>query len=220
MVPWRVKNFVSEHFPLFYHLAANAGLKGNDQEHWNKRLEETWDDPSRTWPTKNELVASMTSPSDVILDIACGTGSILRYLKSIGYRSLHGMEISDLAIRRLSAEGIHMHYGVLPQIPLNSATFDVVIASQVLEHIIRRGKFVTEIRRILKPGGRGLFFVPNNCLGPIDEKEHVIKYTADSLERFLSRHFGVVRVQEMKDANHRMGLLFAEVRNETQKTLQ
>lgn len=209
MIPWRVKNFVSEHFPLLYHLAANAGFHGNSREHWNQRLEETWDDPVRNWPSKNSLIASVTRPSDVILDVACGNGSILRYLKSLGYESLHGLEIADYAVLRLTQEGITMHSGMLPDIPLEDDSFDVVIASQVLEHIIRRGRFVSEIRRLLKPDGKALIFVPDNCLGPIDEKEHVIKYKAESLRQFLGQYFGQVDIQTIQDINHPMRVLYA-----------
>ena len=104
LIPWRVKNFVSNRFPLLYHVMANLGVKGNSSEHWDSRLDDAWDAPIANWPTKNQLVASLTSPSEIILDLGCGTGSILRYLKSQGFSHLHGQEISGYAIKRLSAD--------------------------------------------------------------------------------------------------------------------
>jgi 2-polyprenyl-3-methyl-5-hydroxy-6-metoxy-1,4-benzoquinol methylase len=92
------------------------------------------------------------------------------------------------------------------------STFDVVIASQVLEHVIRRRRFVEEIDRVLKPGGRAFIFVPDDCLGPIDEPEHVIKYTADTLRRFLSGTFDIDSIESMHDENFEMGILFAQLR--------
>ena len=211
LIPWRVRSFLSEHFPLLYHLAANAGVSGNSPEHWDLRLAQTWDTAELQWPTKNELIASLTRPTDVILDIACGNGGILRHLQGLGYRKLQGLEISGYAIQRLRGEGIEMHYGVLPSIPQPEASFDVVIASQVLEHIIRRRRFLSEVRRVLKPGGRALIFVPDDCLGPISEPEHVIKYNAHSLREFLQRYFTVIKLESMRDANHPMPILFAHV---------
>jgi SAM-dependent methyltransferase len=211
LIPWRVKNFVSEYFPVLYHLVMNTGARGNTSEHWDQRLAHTWDAPERQWPTKNELIASLAKPSDVILDIGCGNGGILRHLQSLGYRRLHGLEISSYAIARLLAAGIEMHRGVLPLIPLPEGSFDVVVASQVLEHIIRRGRFLSEIRRVLKPGGQAFIFVPDDCLGPISEPEHVIKYTADTLQRLLRQYFMVVRLERMRDVNHPMPILFAHV---------
>jgi ubiquinone/menaquinone biosynthesis C-methylase UbiE len=151
----------------------------------------------------------LTSPSDTLLDVGCGTGSILRYLKNCGYTDLHGLEVSGAAIETLSGLGFAMTKGKLPWIPLPDRAFDVVIASQVLEHIVRRRRFVKEIARVLKPGGRLFVFVPDDCLGPIDEPSHVIKYTSDKLKSFLSNYFASVEVRRIRDENFTMPILFA-----------
>jgi SAM-dependent methyltransferase len=211
VIPWRVRNFISEHFPLLYHFAANVGFRGNSVVHWDARLAATWNDATRHWPTKARLIASLTKSSDAVLDVGCGNGSILRYLRGQGYAHLHGLEISQYAIRRLRSEGIEMHYGLLPEIPLPDSTFDVVIASQVLEHIVRRAKFLKEIRRVMKPQAKALIFVPDDCLGPISEREHVIKFNACTLRKLLERHFSVVSLRSMRDENYEMPILFAHV---------
>ena len=215
LIPWRLKNFVSEHFPLLYHLLQNAGAPANSAEHWDAALERSWDDPIRSWPGKNALIASLVRADAAILDVGCGNGSTLRHLQGLGYTDLHGLEISPYAIRRLGACGINMHSGVLPSIPLPDASFDAVIASQVLEHIIRRRRFVSEIRRVLKPGGDAFIFVPDNCLGPIDEKEHVIRYNIDTLRKFVSRHFLLINIESIRDPNHQMPILFAHVQRQS-----
>jgi ubiquinone/menaquinone biosynthesis C-methylase UbiE len=214
IIPWRVKAFLSNHFPLAYHLAVNVGWRGNSEQHWDRTLESTWSDPARTWPTKVEVIASLTHPDMKILDVACGTGSILRALKERGCTGLHALEISAYAVSRLNAEGIHARRGMLPRISFPDDEFDVVIASQVLEHIVRRGAFAKEIRRVLKPSGRVFIFVPNNCLGPIDEPEHVMVYQAASLKRFLERYFTVTALDSMHDANHQIPILFAQAQKD------
>ena len=210
-IPWRVKRFVSDHFPLAYHLMANAGFGGNDAGHWDAQLARSWED--RSWPTKTQMIASLTSPDEAILDIGCGTGSILRDLKKLGYTDLHGVEISEYAVDRLRTEGLTMWRSRLPQLPMVEEKFDVVIASQVLEHVIRRGRFMREIVRVLQPAGRVFIFVPNDCLGPIDEREHVIKYNRKSLGDFLSRYLDVISIDVMTDANYPMSILFAQLKN-------
>ncbi len=152
ILPWRLKAAISERFPLGYHLAVNLFRRGHSEAYWDNRLAETWH--QRTWPTKNETIAGLTNPEQVILDIACGNGSILRDLKSRGYKHLHGLEISRYAVRRLTEEGIAMHHGSIPDLPLPDGFCDVVIASQVLEHVIRRNRFAREIVRVLKPRGQ------------------------------------------------------------------
>ncbi len=209
LVPYRVRKALSDRFPLAYHLVANVGLSGNSVAHWNDWLSRTWDE--REWPTKVERIVELTKVDDAILDVGCGNGSILRRLQERGYRDLHGLELSDYAIDRLSASGIRMHRGRLPDIALPDASFDVVIASQVLEHMIRRRRFTAELARVLRPGGTALIFVPDDCLGPIEEPEHVAKYTRASLAAFLGRTFDVVDVESMRDANFAMHVLFARV---------
>jgi ubiquinone/menaquinone biosynthesis C-methylase UbiE len=113
-----------------------------------------------------------------------------------------------------------MTKGKLPWIPLASKSFDVVIASQVLEHIIRRRRFAKEIVRVLKPGGRLFVFVPDDCLGPIDEPGHVIKYSFKTLHRFLSKYFMSVEVRPFRDENFTMPILFAIAVTETHAVLE
>src|SRR3954462_14994345 len=81
MVPWRVKNFVAERFPTVYHLAINAGRNRNSQEHWDAALARTWDAPNRSWPVKVGEIAWALTRDISLVDVGCGTGSILRGLR-------------------------------------------------------------------------------------------------------------------------------------------
>jgi ubiquinone/menaquinone biosynthesis C-methylase UbiE len=130
-------------------------------------------------------------------------------LKSKGFEKLQGLEISDYAIQRLTAEGIVMHKGYLPHIPLPDNSVDLVIASQVLEHIVRRKKFMREINRVLTPAGSVAIFVPDNCLGPISEPEHVVMFNAKTLRQLLEQTFTLKTIESIRDENHQMPILFA-----------
>jgi SAM-dependent methyltransferase len=154
MLPWRVKSFISNQFPLLYHFTNNCLKRRVGESYWDQKLAATWN--QRIWPTKSDMIARLTCPEQKILDIACGNGSILKDLKGRGYGNLLMMPIPD-------------------------ATSDIIIASQVLEHVIHRYSFAKEIARVLKPEGKAFIFAPNDCLGPIDEPKHVIKYRANTL---------------------------------------
>jgi hypothetical protein len=54
--------------------------------------------------------------------------------------------------------------------------------------------------------------VPDDCLGPISENEHVAKYNAPSLHGLLEDGFEVRKLVSMRDAHHAMPILFADIR--------
>jgi 2-polyprenyl-3-methyl-5-hydroxy-6-metoxy-1,4-benzoquinol methylase len=209
ILPWRVKNFFSDQFPLAYHLVANVGAGGNSREHWDARLAETWDAPNRSWPAKVDAIEQTIDLDESVIDVGCGTGSILRALQQRGFAHLHGLELSEFAVNRLTAQGIEMSHGDLLNMPLNGAAFDVAIASEVLEHVIRRRRFMRELTRIVKPFGKILIFVPDDCLGPISEPEHVIKYNATSLRKFLGKFLIVESIMSMVEPHNGARSLFA-----------
>ena len=212
-IPWRVKNFISERWPLAYHLVANCFRNQNSKEHWDAALARTWNAPNREWPIKVAALADALPRDAALVDVGCGTGSILRALRGLGFTDLHGLELSEYAVTRLSNEGIPMSQGTLLNMPFPDGRFDAVIASEVLEHVIRRRRFLRELTRIVKPNGVVLIFVPDDYLGPIDEPEHVIKYNAESLRKFLSNFLSVESVTSMIEPHTGARSLFAVCRN-------
>ncbi|NOZ65295.1 MAG: class I SAM-dependent methyltransferase [Alphaproteobacteria bacterium] len=213
MIPWRLKNVISDKFPLAYHKIINFRQTVNSDEYWDNIYQTEWDSEKRIWPTKNIIIKDNTKKTDAILDIACGTGSILRFLKDNDYKDLHGTEISNLCIERLEDLGVSMFKSILPTIECNDNRFDIVIASQILEHIIKRDKFLSEIKRVTKPGGQCFIFVPDDCLGPIDEPSHVIKFNQKSLTKLIGKYFNNFTVTSIKDENFEMPILFAHIKN-------
>jgi 2-polyprenyl-3-methyl-5-hydroxy-6-metoxy-1,4-benzoquinol methylase len=106
-----------------------------------------------------------------------------------------------------------MSRGDLLNMPFEESQFDVAIASQVLEHVIRRNRFCGELSRIVKPSGKVLISVPNNRLGPISDPDHVIVYDARSLRAFLERHWVVESVSSIVESHNGADSLFAVCRN-------
>ena len=212
MIPWRIKKWLSDHQPLIYHLLAHRRPGENSPAHWDAQLESTWDAPYRRWPTVNAIVAEQVAQDSLLLDVGCGTGSLLRELRVKGYTHIHGLELSPYATRRLLLEGISVHQGRIPKLPFPDSTFDAVVLSQVLEHVVRRNLLLSEIRRITKPGGLCLIFVPDNCQGPIDEPEHVVMFNEETLRTLLSKSFKTEEIRSFRDENHKMPYLYARCR--------
>ena len=104
-------------------------------------------------------VAAQLTPDSRVLDLGCGRGGIVERLHPVGrwsgcdpdWLSLKEHRLAQLARRQASSE----------HLPFADATFDVVIASWVLEHLPRPAHTFSEVARILRPGGRFFFLTPN-----------------------------------------------------------
>lgn len=90
-----------------------------------------------------------------VLDLGCGFGGrTARFAEKA--RSVAGVEISDdlVAQARRYAPGIDFRVGTGEAIPFPDASFDLVVMYDVMEHVIDPEKVLTEIWRVLRPGGR------------------------------------------------------------------
>jgi SAM-dependent methyltransferase len=101
----------------------------------------------------------LPDPAARILDLGCGSGALLERLLLMGYGDLVGIYISPPA----STGGIHYQQADLDifQLDRPDASFDLVLAVEVIEHIENLGLFCQELARLLKPGGLALFTTPN-----------------------------------------------------------
>ena len=123
-----------------------------------------------------------------VLDVGCGTGHLAARLIADGY-SVVGLEPDPTALsyaRKRIPEAVG---GDARQLPFPDASFDAVIATDVLEHIPDDSAAAAEIRRVLRPGGLAILTVPASRLlwGPQDVRlGHQRRYTRKSFARLLS----------------------------------
>ena len=99
--------------------------------------------------------------SAAILDVGCSAGLLMRRLHSAGYAKVTGLDLSEEAVRRCHAVGLSntaVMDATHPQYADQS--FDLLIASDVLEHIADETTALRNWLRILRPGGRLLVCVP------------------------------------------------------------
>ncbi len=134
-----------------------------------------------------------------ILEIGCSSGVFLEQLRRAGFDNAHGIDISQVAIMKCISAGLHnvrVADGSASDFPNES--FDVVIASDVLEHILDHHKALKEWCRILKPGGRLILFVPALHIlwsRHDEENQHVRRYAKKELVNLLKEaNFTIRRV--------------------------
>jgi SAM-dependent methyltransferase len=106
------------------------------------------------------LVRKYTPKSGAVLDAGCGIGGLL--LRLSGRFRLVGLDLSadyvNIASERLP-EGEFME-GRIEQMPFEDSSFDTVVTTDVLEHVLHLDDALRELLRVLKPGGHLIARVP------------------------------------------------------------
>ncbi len=100
-----------------------------------------------------------------ILEIGCGQGLLLEELKKEGFNVV-GVEPSVSGSVIASRKGLNVINDNFPSETLKNKKYDLIILSQVLEHIKDPGMFIDEILVILSKGGK-ILFVQTNWKGLI-----------------------------------------------------
>ncbi len=94
-----------------------------------------------------------------IVDISCGAGDILKGLRHRGYTNLSGTNYGEYAA--IEGMPIIQNVDLLTGLPLEDGLFDVVICSEVLEHVCNHVQAIQELTRIVRPGGLLFLTTPN-----------------------------------------------------------
>jgi SAM-dependent methyltransferase len=96
-----------------------------------------------------------------VLDVGTSTGTNLRLLRDLGFRDVVGLDFSQEAINYCREKGLGVvRHGDLCGMPFASDSFDLVLATDIIEHIDDDLKALNEIRRVLRPDGKVLITVP------------------------------------------------------------
>ena len=110
---------------------------------------------------KKKIVQNITGlRNGSIIDIGSGTGYFASAMKKAGWL-VNGIEINEKA-RNFSISNFGLKIIGPEQIPtLESGSFDCITLWHVLEHFYNPFNYVSEIIRLLKPGGSCLIALPN-----------------------------------------------------------
>lgn len=140
-----------------------------------------------------------------ILDVGARDGFLNKDI--LDGKSVTAIDIDDEALRRYRAAYADLKPAVLQQdvnapLDLPSASQDIVIAGEVIEHLSTPKEFVAEVHRVLTPGGIFIGSTPNafrldrrlRMLWGMDPKDfsdetHLQYYSRSSIEATLSERF-------------------------------
>jgi SAM-dependent methyltransferase len=148
-----------------------------------------------------------------VLDIGCGHGALLYFLRREGFNNLRGTDGSREQVelsRRLEITGVELGEGEEFLRACAGESVDVVALFDVLEHLTRQEAFelVLEVRRVLSPGGLCIGHVPNaggifGSLIRYGDLTHEQAFTAASIRQmFGALGFSETRCFEDKPVVH------------------
>jgi SAM-dependent methyltransferase len=135
-------------------------------------------------------------PGRRVLDLGCRDGALTRTYA--GGNDIVGVDADRDALAAASELGIETRWADVDEpLPFDDASFDVVVAGELLEHLRDPRALVADVRRVLRPGGTFVASVPNayrlkNRLRflagrkPEDDPTHLQMFSADDVRALLA----------------------------------
>ncbi len=180
--------------------------------YWTAALNQRAAAPHQVFLRKLLLEQSGIRSGDSVLELGCGTGRLLAELASAVGKTGHALglepqpefvkEAENYILKQGLSANTWVILGSAGKIPLPDASIDICIAQTVLIHIpvAELPKVFTEIKRILKPGGRFISLDQDGDTWTIDHPQReitrkVIRFNSDYryadgwTGRYLHRYF-------------------------------
>ncbi|MDI6783516.1 MAG: class I SAM-dependent methyltransferase [bacterium] len=144
-----------------------------------------------------------------ILDIGCYTARLLDFLPKDKNIEYWGVDFDEQALAIAKEKGAKVHFVRFDteKIPFQTQ-FDIIVAGEVLEHLINPAGLMEQIQRLLKPDGITLISLPNECtiyhriiclfgkgvdLCAFQLYKHLHLPTIKQSEQFVAKYFKIVK---------------------------
>ena len=131
-----------------------------------------------------------------VLDVASGEGYGSALLAQTADR-VTGVEIADEAVRHAALAyrrpNLSFIRGDVRDLPIESASVDVAVSFETIEHLVEQEKFVAELRRVVRPEGLVIVSSPDRDIySPIDRQVnpfHCKELTQREFVTLINEHF-------------------------------
>lgn len=137
-------------------------------------------------------------PGDKVIDVGCAEGAFLEHASNV--TNAEGIDENEEGCRIAQSRGLKANCAsVTEYADAQPQAFDVVVASQVLEHIYDVAVFMTGLKRLVAAGGRIIISVPNNQpyyagwskYEPLNNPPHHIGLWNEKSLFMMADHFGL-----------------------------
>ncbi len=115
------------------------------------------------WPYGTEgMNKNLDLRGKKILDIGCGNGRMGSFF--VEHNDVYGIDFSAKAVKEAKKKGIKAQTGdVASGLPFHDEEFDIILITDVLEHVFDPLGLLQEAKRVLKPGGVLSCILPNGA---------------------------------------------------------
>lgn len=164
----------------------------NSRENWDS----LWSDPNSAQYRAAHLqdvyerICQLVKKDSGVVDLGGGAGALA---------SLLGAQVWDqsaVALNQACRLGLEVvQVDLLGDLPVLDTRVDTFVGTEILEHLEQSARDRL-VEYVWKNGNHAVFSVPNDCLGPDEEPQHAVKYTAVEFKKYLERWWpGAVRVE-------------------------
>lgn len=126
-----------------------------------------------------------------VLEVGCGQGRGIDLIlhRATSFTAVDKIEPVIAELRKKYPQAEFRSMNIPPLSGLTDDTYDVVISFQVIEHIRDDRLFLSEIHRVLKPGGVALLTTPNRRMSLTRNPWHIREYLAHELKSLANTVF-------------------------------
>lgn len=136
-------------------------MKKEYEAQYHRLEEEHWWFQARRHIVRALVLQANADRGCRILEIGCSGGPLVQQLHADGYRHVTGIDISPDGIGICRQRGLtDTHVMDAQKLSFADESFDIITASDVLEHLADAPQAVREWKRVLKPDGQLIVFVP------------------------------------------------------------
>ncbi len=152
-------------------------------------------------PIHQRLLKAYVLAADLVkgnlLEVGCGEGRGIDWLlpKVNSYTAIDKIEPVIEGLKRKYPQATFYSGNIPPLSVFPDNSFDSIVSFQVIEHIADDKLFLTEIHRILKPGGVALLTTPNRPMSLSRNPWHIREYTAQELTNLAKQYFPEVTMK-------------------------